>query len=176
MSANIVLLGQWNYCVFSPNPLCNHLLHPSIVSPPLDSSPLAPQQSLMSLLLYLSEPHTTPHSYSLPLCECYKKTWLKGKILWLGLPAPAPPPHTHTFLLAQQNTHTKSLKGLNYYRHAHILEHTQTKAGRHTQSLSLMATGWRWWDHQRDQKPPDNIFVQEHATIHSHTHFQPSVF
>lgn len=132
MSANIVLLGQWNYCVFSPNPLCNHLLHPSIVSPPLDSSPLAPQQSLMSLLLYLSEPHTTPHSYSLPLCECYKKTWLKGKILWLGLPAPAPP--THTFLLAQQNTHTKSLKGLNYYRHAHILEHTQTKA--HTKSLS----------------------------------------
>lgn len=83
---------------------------------------------------------------------------------------PCPPPHTHTFLLAQQNTHTKSLKGLNYYRHAHILEHTQTKAGRHTQSLSLMATGWRWWDHQRDQKPPDNIFVQEHATIHSHTH------
>lgn len=140
MSANIVLLGQWNYCVFSPNPLCNHLLHPSIVSPPLDSSPLAPQQSLMSLLLYLSEPHTTPHSYSLPLCECYKKNMTEGENIVAWTPCPPPP---HTFLLAQQNTHTKSLKGLNYYRHAHILEHTQTKAGRHTQSLSLMATGWR---------------------------------
>lgn len=50
-----------------------------------------------------------------------------------------------------------------------MLKHTQTHTGcahKHT----LMAIGWRWWDHQRDQKPPDNSFVQEHAAIDTSTH------
>lgn len=101
---------------------------------------LPSNRSCLYYCIYLNR--TPPHTLILSPSVNVIKNMTEGENIVAWTPCPRPP-HTHTFLLAQQNTHTKSLKGLNYYRHAHILEHTQTKAGRHTQSLSLMATGWR---------------------------------
>lgn len=117
-SANIVLLGQWSYCVLNPNPLSKHVLHPSFhpwTHPPnlplglplhlffffTHFTPIT--HPLTSLLLDLSEPHTL----LLSLYEWYKTTWLKGKILWLTVPGYWLN-HTHAQTHTYWHTHSRT--------------------------------------------------------------------
>lgn len=105
-------------------------------------------------LYYRVHLYRTPPSHSFWLPDI-KQDWC-GK--YCGSDSLATDSTTHTHI------HTPSFCKLD---RMHMLFHWSTKLLQ-IRTYSLMAKGWRWWDHQRDQKPTDHSPVQEHDT-HTHT-------
>lgn len=116
-------------------------------SPPRSTSPspLPPRPFISSSLLCLSEPHIPPHTpRSLSLHERYKATWLKWKILWLGVARYwlyQTHADTQMYFYTLTTTHRVSAssteyahyitKVLNYYRHTRSKVHTHTRGDTH---------------------------------------------
>lgn len=131
-----------------PTPLHDH-------SPPLE--PSSPPCFHLSSAQFIRSAFTTAfiwtsHSFWLP---DIKQDWC-GK--YCGSDSLATDSTTHTHI------HTPSFCKLD---RMHMLFHWSTKLLQ-IRTYSLMAKGWRWWDHQTDQKPTDHSPVQEHDT-HTHT-------
>lgn len=95
--------------------------------------------------------------------HCFGPDWLRadhikqhecrGKILWLGVGS-------------GYRLTTRTCASFCKLDRIHALNHRRNKFLHTYAHARTLTRGRRWWDHQRDPKPPDKGFVQEQDGTH----------